>query len=188
MSPFRTRGFTLIEAVVVITILVLLAGVLVPIVTSEVAKTHNLRAQVDLKALADAFNRYYAHTGAWPSNRAEMPAAPTSEPLIGYPCLFENVHKRSGWAGPYLASGAREKQSWAVAVAAEGKEKARGLIDPWGRPYSVRFYPRNGALGAGGGILFLCAGEDGIEQTTDTAAVDGEALGDDLVQVVTRRL
>lgn len=182
-------GFTVIEGIVLVTILVLLAGVVVPIVTTEVSSARTVRAQTDLKVLAEAFSRYFAHTGTWPSN-ADWNANNTSaEALEGFPCLYTNVHRRSGWAGPYLNTGVRLADGgWSVAAAASAGSPARGFLDPWGNPYRVHVFGRNGAMGANGGIALVCAGQNGAIDTTTSQIVNGDGVADDLVQVVTRRL
>jgi general secretion pathway protein G len=183
----RNKGFTLIEVVVVVTILVLLAGVLVPIVSNEVSTARNTRAQTDLKAAAEGFTRYFAHTGAWPSQGAWDASKSSKGDLTGYTCLYENVHKRKGWSGPYLNTGVKDGSgAWSIAVAdAAGN---RGLVDPWGNVYKIYVYGRNADMGPGGGMVMLSAGENGVVDTKKEQITAGEAKGDDVLQVVTRRL
>jgi len=182
-----TRGFTLIEVVVVVTILVLLAGVLIPIVGNEIGKARSARAQTDMKSIADAFGRYFAHTGSWPTNSTWNPNSNVTENLASYACLYQNSSSLKGWAGPYLTSGVKVGSSWVMSTSASGSA-SRGLVDPWGRQYQIRVFGRNGLMGAGGGMVLLCAGENGSFETSNAQAVDGEASGDDIIQVVTRRL
>jgi type II secretory pathway pseudopilin PulG len=181
------RGFTLVDTVVVVAILVLVAGVVVPIVGNELSTARLTRAQTDLKAVAEGFTRYFAHTGWWPSEEAWDPSRSSRGELTGYACLYENSHHRKGWSGPYLNTGVKEAGgAWSIAVAsAEGN---RGLVDPWGRVYKVHVYSRNGDMGPGGGMVLLSAGENGVLDTKKEQIVAGEAKGDDVLQVVTRRL
>lgn len=182
-----TKGFTLIEVVVVVTILVLLAGVLVPIVSNELTKARGARAQTDLKGLGDAFTRYNAHTASWPGDTAAFsPTTTTNGDLAGFPCLFTNTFSLKGWAGPYLNSGYRSSGTWIVASI--GTSASHGLIDPWGHYYRYYNFARGGSMGVGGGIVFVCAGENGTVDSSNTQLSNGEAGGDDIVQVVTRRL
>lgn len=182
-----TRGFTLIELVVVVTILVMLAGVLVPIVSNELSKARVSRAQTDLKALGDSFSRYYAHTSVWPANATFNPASTSNEPVLSFPCLYANTFNLKGWAGPYLNTGMKNGSTWLVASSVAGSG-IKGLCDPWGRNYRIYYYGRNGSMGPGGGIVLLCTGENGTVNTSTAQLCDGEAGGDDVVQVVTRRL
>ncbi|MFN0205759.1 MAG: prepilin-type N-terminal cleavage/methylation domain-containing protein [Planctomycetota bacterium] len=182
----RSPGFTLIEVVVVVTILVLLAGVLVPIVSNELSKARTARAQTDMKAVGDAYSRYYAHTGIWPSNGTWNPNLTQNEDLVGLPCLYTNVFNKAGWAGPYLNTGIRSGSTWSVAVISNSI--VRGMADPWGRPYRVYVFAKNGSMGVGGGIVIVCNGENGTLNSSTAQLANGEAAGDDVVQVVTRRL
>jgi general secretion pathway protein G len=184
--PTTHRGFTVIEVVVVITILLLLAGVLVPIVGSEVARSRHDRAQTDMKAVADAFSRYALHTGMWPANGPFDPAKSGSEDLAGFECLYVNSAKLAGWSGPYLNTGVKMGKQWSIA-SMEGDDGG-GICDPWGRFYKIYYFGRNGEMGPGGGIVLVCAGENGQVDTKAAQLGDGQAAGDDAVLVVTRRL
>lgn len=186
MSHRRSYGFTLIEVVVVVTILVLLAGVLVPIVSNELSKARTARAQTDMKAVGDAFSRYYAHTGSWPSNNVWNPNLTQNEALLGFPCLYTNTFTKAGWAGPYLNTGIRSSGTWSVAVSSNSG--FRGLIDPWSRTYQVYVFAKNSSMGVGGGIAMVCFGENGVLNSSNSQIANGEASGDDAVQIVTRRL
>lgn len=186
--PRQSNAFTLIEVVVVVSILVLLAGVLVPIVSGEISKARSSRAQTDMKALADSFSRYFAHTGAWPGDVAAFnPTVDTNGNVAQFSCLYSNVFNTKGWSGPYLNSGFRSAgNQWVVAsIAAAGPQ---GTCDPWGRFYQYYTYRRNGGMGVGGGIVFVCVGENGQLESSRAQMANGIAGGDDIVQIVTRRL
>lgn len=71
MSPAslqrRTRaGFSLLELVAVVAILVLLAGALVPAMGQRMAGTRDARRLHDLKVLRDAIEQYRLDKGVWP--------------------------------------------------------------------------------------------------------------------------
>src|SRR4030095_14933175 len=150
------RGFTLIEAVVIVTILVLLAGVVVPIVSHHVSEARTTRAHADMKIVSDAFHRYLAHTGTWPVNENGR-----GEELVGFSCLYQNTAVKKGWNGPYLSLAIRSGSSWSIATPADAMSPATGLVDPWGRTYRLFRFPAGDAMGDGGGGGLVSAGWTG---------------------------
>jgi len=105
----KSRGFTLIEMLVVITVIAILASLVTPMVFRNVgdAKLSAARAQVEVFGLAlDAYrldNDYYPSTAqGLQALRRTPPGAPPAR----------------SWRGPYLKKGVP--------------------LDPWGRPYAYR--------------------------------------------------
>jgi len=177
------RGFTLIEAVVLVTILVLLAGVVVPIVSHHVTEARTSRAQADMKIVSDAFHRYLAHTGAWPASESGR-----GEELVGFACLYQNTSGKKGWNGPYMSLGVRTGNAWSIATPADSLAPAAGLVDPWGRTYRLYRFPAGDAMGDGGGLVLVSAGENGRVDSSRAEIADGRSAGDDVLFVVARRL
>ena len=62
----QSRGFSLIELVVVISILAILAGVLVPRVTSHMKSARDARRLADIKTIRNAIEQYYMDKGSYP--------------------------------------------------------------------------------------------------------------------------
>ena len=60
------KGFTLIELVIVVSILAILAGVMVPRLASRAAKARDARRLADMRALVTAIESHYADTGRYP--------------------------------------------------------------------------------------------------------------------------
>ena len=69
-KPHRRRGFTLIELVVVITILAILTGVLVPRVNLHMKSARDARRLADIKSLRNAIEQYYMDRGEYPRHEA----------------------------------------------------------------------------------------------------------------------
>lgn len=66
--PRRTlQGFTLLELVVVISILAILSGVLVPRVTNHVRAARDARRLADIKTVRNAVEQYYLDKGVYPA-------------------------------------------------------------------------------------------------------------------------
>jgi len=70
MPTRQTRGFTLIELVVVISVLAILSGVLLPRVERHLALARDARRLEDIKAVRGAIERYYADHGSYPAPNA----------------------------------------------------------------------------------------------------------------------
>jgi general secretion pathway protein G len=66
----KRHGFTLIELVVVISILAILSGVLVPRVTNHLKTARDARRLADVKAVRVAIEQYRLEKGAYPAANA----------------------------------------------------------------------------------------------------------------------
>src|SRR5262245_21915919 len=63
-------GFTMMELVVVISILAILAGALIPRVASRMASARDARRMTDIHAVRDALDQFYLDHGHWPAGHA----------------------------------------------------------------------------------------------------------------------
>ena len=105
------RGFSLIELMVAVSIMMLLAGVATVSYMKFLAKARTARASADVAAIKAALDAYKLDNHAYPTARqglvalVEKPSAPPAPPH---------------WDGPYLQDGLP--------------------LDPWGREY-VYFIP-----------------------------------------------
>lgn len=85
----HTRGFSLLEIVVVVAILALLAGMVAPVATSIVKQERNEATAARLQQVADATYAYFQDTMVLPTSLGALATKP-------------NV---TGWAGPYIVDG-----------------------------------------------------------------------------------
>jgi type II secretion system protein G len=69
-NTLSKRGFTLIELVVVISILAILSGVLVPRVTNHMKSARDARRLADIKTIRNAVEQYYMDKGEFPKANA----------------------------------------------------------------------------------------------------------------------
>jgi len=90
VSQKRCKGFSLIELLVVLTILGLLASVVGPRVISALGGGKVKVAQVQISDLGTSLEQYYLHVGHYPS---------TDE---GLEALLESPAGTKNWQGPYL--------------------------------------------------------------------------------------
>lgn len=96
----RTRGFTLIEIMVVIVIIGLLVSVVGPNLMSKLGSAKTKTARIQLEDLAAALDLYFLEVGAYPSSQEGLTA------LISQP---PNVAK---WHGPYLRKSVLPRDPW----------------------------------------------------------------------------
>jgi type II secretory pathway pseudopilin PulG len=182
-APLQSRaGFSLIEVVAAVGIMVLMAGVVIPAVGAQMKKSRIGRAKADMATIQRAFNTYHVDTGIWPSNVPFSATTSSQDTFIGFPCLYTNVFSNTGWSGPYLNDGVYIS-STQMSVATNNPAQG-GLRDPWGNPYRVIYVARTTA---NPGALFLySAGPNGAINTSNANLEQGVTTDDDIVSVVTR--
>jgi general secretion pathway protein G len=86
----RSRGFTLLELLVVIVIIGLLAGLVAPRFFDQVSKSNTKIARAQIDSLEKALDQYRLDVGAYPTTEHGLAALNTKP---------QNLEK---WAGPYL--------------------------------------------------------------------------------------
>ena len=64
------KGFTLLELMVVVAIIMILAGILMPAMVKIQQKSKIRKAQAEVKNLATAIRAYHTEYGEWPANPA----------------------------------------------------------------------------------------------------------------------
>jgi len=104
-----TRGFTLVELLVVLVVIAVLAGLVGPMVFRNVGDAKVTAAKAQLELFGLALDQYRLDNDYYPSTAQGLEAlrtAPSGEP------------EARNWRGPYL------------------KKAVPG--DPWGRPYVYR--------------------------------------------------
>jgi general secretion pathway protein G len=85
-------GYTLLELLVVLTILVLITGLAAPQFLGYLGQARSQAAQVQIKNISTALELFYLHNGGYPSEQIGLSALVNAPP--GVP----------NWQGPYLKS------------------------------------------------------------------------------------
>lgn len=96
---FRSRGFTLLELLVVMVIIGLLAGYVGPRLFAQIGKSEVKVARAQIDGLQKALDQYRIDTGRYPSTEQGLAA------------LRSRPGDEAKWAGPYLAK-AVPKDPW----------------------------------------------------------------------------
>ena len=94
------KGFTLIELVLVIAILTILAGAMVPIISSNREEARRARAMTEVDAIKSAALMYHTDTDQWPAAVGDLITRPAAVPA-------------AVWRGPYLDQAGNDP--WAQA-------------------------------------------------------------------------
>lgn len=92
-TSINSKGFTLLELLVVMVIIGLLAGFVAPKYFSQVGKSEVKIAKAQIDALEKSLDQYRLDTGHYPINEQGMDA------------LITKPTNEAKWSGPYLKKG-----------------------------------------------------------------------------------
>jgi general secretion pathway protein G len=97
------RGFTLVEILVVITIIGLIMGLVGPRVLNYLTESKTKAAKIQIESFASALDLYFLDTGRYPSSSEGLTA------------LVQRPGNAQAWNGPYLKGGVVPNDPWDTA-------------------------------------------------------------------------
>ena len=66
-NSFTRNGFTLVELIVVVSILAILAGALIPRITNRMAQSRDAQRLADIRTIKTAVDQYFSDKGTYPA-------------------------------------------------------------------------------------------------------------------------
>ena len=182
MSYLSRRGFTLIEILVVITIIGILIGLLFPAIKGAILKAKVAQAKQDERAIVNAIRQYITEYGKLPVKDASQ-----GVPDIYYDSSsqFQIMNALRAIASGDNASDALNKKKIVFLEPPSRKgsiDSLGNILDPWGQVYYIKldnnydnivdyFSPPNRS----GPVVVVSYGANKTQETPNTSA------GDDVV-------
>lgn len=122
----RQGGFTLVELLVVLVILVLLAGIIGPRVIGYLGSSRSKTAQVQIESLVTAMELFHIDVGRYPTAAEGLSALvkpPGNIPGWNGPYLTKGNVPADPWGRPYVYESGQDGGSFAIkSLGADGKE------------------------------------------------------------------
>ena len=94
------RGFTLVELLVVITIITLIMGIVGPRVLNYLTESKAKAAKIQIESFASALDLFFLDTGRYPNSSEGLAA------------LVQRPGNINAWNGPYLKGGVVPADPW----------------------------------------------------------------------------
>jgi len=112
------RGFTLVELLVVITIIALIMGIVGPRVLNYLSESKAKAAKIQIESFASALDLFFLDTGRYPNGSEGLAA------------LVRRPGNITSWNGPYLKGGVVPPDPWgnAYVFRAPGQNGAYDIL------------------------------------------------------------
>lgn len=197
MSRLNRKGFTLIEVVVVASIIAILAGILVPTIFNQIEEANKTKALAECKSIVNAIVLFKKDTGLWPVYTSGTTFPCSSENATVATIMTNNSNPlpaldagATGWVTTTKASSydflvskasidaniCYPKDETNLRPSWRGPYMSDTPPDPWGNPYVINIgdlLSNDASLK----IWVISAGADGIIQTP---TINDSTSGDDI--------
>ena len=201
------RGFTLVEVIVVLSVVLLLTGIAVPILSSYMEDGRRARAEAECKVVGAAVMSFYKDLGVYPARNSggtnnyiysllTGPTTPTTNPWnAGHNWITWGMGAARGdLLNNHLLRNPPQGAA-AAAYATTGNIRWRGPylngsapLDPWGRPYVINIisgYYSHATLYKR--VWVMSAGPNGRFDTSANATATTDITGDDIGVMLTQQ-
>jgi type II secretory pathway pseudopilin PulG len=135
----RWRGFTLVEMLAVVLIIMLLMALVVGISRYVTYKSAVARAQADISAIALALEAYKSDNNTYPLNSTSFTSSSTDTDYASAAAMNSAVIYPALYLNPYMGVGVRKTpylQFKDEQLGATITPRYRPIIDPWGNAYN----------------------------------------------------
>jgi general secretion pathway protein G len=130
IAAFTSPGFTLVEMLVVLTIIGLIAGLVGPRVLSYLSESRTKAARLQIESFGSALDLFYVDAGRYPTTSEGLDALvkrPSGVDLWNGPYVKGSRVPFDPWGNPYHYSSPVDKAPYAiVSFGADGREGGTG--------------------------------------------------------------
>ncbi len=198
------RGFTLVEVIVVLSVVLLLTGIAVPMLSSYMEDGRRARAEAECKVIGASVSSFYKDLGVWPARNSAASnnqiyvlltgnTMPTTNPFTaGHQWITWGMSTARGDLANYHLTVNTPQATTGAAYTTTGNIRWRGPysngntpLDPWGRPYVINVVSGHLANATNYKRLWvISAGPNGTFDTNANATATTDIAGDDIGYLV----
>lgn len=171
----KTNGFTLVELLTVVAIILILAGIVVGVQRGVYASQANARAKAEIQTIATALEQYKATYGTYPRVMSSAGVA-QDDPAEFFKHLTGekySVYENNAWTTKTIPTASRRPFIDASLFGLDDKKTPTKLRDPWQQDY-IYLYGDKDSSGKAFGDHFFILYSTGADKKNRTVTVDIE--------------